>query len=100
MDPLVKQNRDLSLRLQLSQAWHGVWAKAYVALLHHRVDFRTLPEYHRTDALDAALKQPTIEGGRTLIMQYLERLINAIEAAVRRKTMIRKVVDNDDPPKR
>jgi hypothetical protein len=87
-NPLVTENRIMGIRLTLAQAWAKLLMYAYDALLHHGVNYRQLPEYKDTSALDVALDDKTsMEQGRGKVMGYLERLTNGITAAVRRKGM-------------
>lgn len=84
------KDRHLAVRLSLAQAALRLWEHAYDALLHHGVNFRTLPEYHDTTYLDAARKGSVTEG-QSNILRWIERLTSGIHAAVRRKAF--KVTD-------
>lgn len=81
---LREENRILSIRLSLAQAFAGVLQVAYDALLHYGINFRTLPEYTNDRALDEANAMP-IQEGRTRIMDWLGRVERGIAAAIRRK---------------
>lgn len=86
-DELVKINKKLTLqgiRLSLAQAWIDFYQTAYDALLYHTVNFRTLPEFKNTEALDAAYKLPP-EEGRTKVLVWIAKLSSGVNAAVRRK---------------
>lgn len=85
MTDLVKENRLLSLRLQLAQAFFGLLEQGYDALLHHGVNFRLLPSYANSPALDEA-NEMSWEAGRTHVLTWIERVRNDITAAVRRKS--------------
>lgn len=84
MTDLVKENRLLNLRLQLSQAFFGLLEQGFDALLHHGVNYRLLPSYSDKAVLDEA-NRVGLEEGRTLVLTWIERVRNDIAAAVRRK---------------
>lgn len=89
-DPLVQENRVLSVRVRLAQAFMGMWQVAYDALLNHGINYRTLPAYKEVTPLDAALENGvTLEQGEANILKYIERVISDIRAAIRRKAFRR-----------
>ena len=73
----------LGVRLTLAQAWVGFLNFAYDALLHHSVNYRSLPEYKNSKELDDAQKLPVTQA-RDKIVGWLGRLQSAIHANVRR----------------
>jgi hypothetical protein len=79
-----EENKILAIRLSLAQSMAKMWETAYDALLYHGVNFRTLPAYTNTEALDEAQKMK-LDVGRSKIMGWIERVISDIHAAVRRK---------------
>jgi hypothetical protein len=82
--PLVRENRLLQIRLNLAQAFIGLWRRAYDALLVHGVNVRALPEFDETAKLDAAI-EGGIEHGQEGVMRYLETVEGGLKAAIRRK---------------
>lgn len=85
MTDLVKENRLLNLRLQLMQALFGLYEQGYDALLHHSVNYRTLPSWASSTAVNDA-NEMGWEAGRTHVLTWIERVRNDITAAVRRKS--------------
>jgi hypothetical protein len=83
---LEAENRTLQVRLNLSRGFLAMMHKAYNALLHHEIDYRTLPAYMESTLLDQAMKANLLNG-QVLIMDYLSRLESDIEAAIRRANM-------------
>ena len=95
-DQLVELREDLrvmGIRITLAQAWLDLIHFAYDALLHYGVNYKDLPEYKNTDAVDAAQKMP-ISKGRDIILHWLSRAKSGINAAIRRKQL--KVHHNED----
>ncbi len=87
--PLVTENRILQVRLRLAQAFMGMWAAAFDALLTHGINFRNTPEYKDTDKLDKALDTENVEPGEQHVMSYIERVHSGIRAAIHRKRFTR-----------
>ena len=85
------------IRLSMFERWVDFWQRAYEALLHHGVNFRTLKEYRDTEILDKAAAMPP-EQGRNLVVRYINNLISAVDAAARRK-QLKLVVDRKEAPK-
>lgn len=93
---LVAENHVLGVRLSLAQAFVQFLLRAYDALLHHGVNYRSLPEYTAHEkALDDAAKMP-VEEGRAHIIGWFGRMESAIAAAVRR-TFMRVIPRSKDP---
>ena len=86
-DPLVEENRVLSVRVSLGQSFLTMWMTAYDALLSHNINVRDLKEYKDTSLLDAGMAQGSLEDGRGSILEYIKRVESGIVAAIRRKTM-------------
>lgn len=86
-DTLATENRILSVRLNLAQAFTSMWLRAYDALLSHSINVRDLNEYKDTTLLDRGLKEGSLEEGRGSILEYIKRVESGIVAAIRRKTM-------------
>lgn len=74
----------LSVRLTLALAFAQMLQKAFDALLYHGVNYRDLPEYKNSTALDDAAKLPLKEG-RRVMLEWMRRLEVGISAAIRRK---------------
>lgn len=82
---------ELSGRLTMAKALAQLWSHAYDALLHHGVNFKSLPEWKDPEPLDAIGKLPFHRGAQEYV-SWMGRVQNAITAAVRRKGF--KVVGN------
>lgn len=82
--PVVPPLAEAQGRLSMSRAFVQFLLKAYDALLHHGVNYRTLPEWQDSKALDDIDKVPFDRGVEKTIV-WMGRLGNALDAAVRRK---------------
>lgn len=84
---IEKQGQDLrehKTRLVMAYAFIDLLRTAYSALLHHGVNYQTLPEYKRDSPLDDLTKHP-IEDVKMRAIKWMERVKHDIEAHVRRK---------------
>lgn len=77
----------LCVRLTLAEALVGLWQKAFDALLFYGINMRDLKEFKDDKSLDDAAKQKDIRHGQVTIMDYIKRVSNGIDAAIRRKQM-------------
>lgn len=68
----------------MANAATEMYRRAYDALLHHGINFMSLPEYKNDTLLDEADKL-VIQEGRSKYLLWIERVCNGIDAAVRRK---------------
>lgn len=85
-DPLVQENRILAIKLSLAKAWIGLWIHAFDAMVTHRINIRSLPEYKDPDGLLDQAYRGDLEHGQERVLLYLERCRNGLTAAVRRST--------------
>ena len=93
-----KEDRhDLVSRLMACQALAQFFLKAYDALLHYGVNFKTLPEWKDQRDLDAARKLKP-NAAKTVIIGYFGRLESALSAAVRRTQFRLQNGGRVDPP--
>lgn len=83
-DTPPKSEKQGGVRLRLAQAFIDMLLYAYDALLHHGVNYKTLPAYKDTALLDAAQKLP-LEQGHDSFIVWMERIRNDITAAIKRK---------------
>jgi hypothetical protein len=81
---LMEENRVLSIRLTLAQAWAAFLQFAYDTLLSFGINYRNMPTYQDTAALDEA-NDATPEEGHAGIMGWIGRIERDLVAAVRRK---------------
>ncbi|MCW2317115.1 hypothetical protein M2322_002669 [Rhodoblastus acidophilus] len=72
------------IRLSLAQAFIDMLLEAYDALLHHGVNYHTLPAYKDQELLDKAATLP-INQAHDSFITWMGRVKNDIRAAVRRK---------------
>ena len=72
------------VRLRLAQAFIDMLLTAYDALLHHGINYRTLPSYMDQTLLDEAKTLPP-EKGHDSFMVWMGRVKNDIAAAIKRK---------------
>lgn len=72
-------------RLQMVTAYAQMVEEGYDALLHHKVNFRSLPEFKDTALLKQAAKLP-LSRGRDKYLHWISRMTSAIRAAVKRTT--------------
>lgn len=87
---------DLRARLTTAEMTVGVLFHAYDALRSYGVDFKTLREWKENEVLDEARKlKPQAMSEK--VVAYLQRLRNAITAAVNRKVNIKLHTDNTPP---
>jgi hypothetical protein len=77
----------------MAQAYGQMKCVAYDALLHHGINYRDLPAYKDTTLL-AEAEGLVLAEGRAKYMLWMERITNAIDAAIRRKTF--RVTRRDD----
>lgn len=79
------------IRLVLAEAWLRLYGKAYDALLHYGVNFKSLKTWKRrpVDAYKLPLSQ-----ARNVLIDFMKRVENDIAAAIRRKQF--KIHDNPD----
>lgn len=78
-----KEKAALSARMIMAQAFAKMLLHAYDALLHFSVNYRNLPAYKDQTLLEEGEKLVVVEG-RNKYLLWIERLTNAISAAVRR----------------
>lgn len=91
---LSKDNRVMQTKLTILYHFIGLLRKGYDALLHHGVNYQSLPEHERDFPLDTLEGQPLNEA-RDKALGWIERMLSGINAAVRRKQF--KVHDNSPP---
>lgn len=85
MTDLREQLKEATGRLTMAKAFAKLLMKAFDALLHHGVNYKSLPEWQAyTDHLDEIAKLPFHRGVQEHI-SLMGRIGNAIDAAVRRK---------------
>ena len=92
---LTQRVRRMEIRLLLARAWVSFLEKAYDALLYHGVNYRTMPEYKNSAALDKAMKLPP-EEGKVEIVSWLGKLESALAAYIRRKQLKLHVNENHE----
>ncbi len=78
-----KRLQETEVRLSLVQTWAQFLMKAYDALLHHKVNYKSLPQY-KASPLEEAMDMP-IRKARFKIVEWVRRLSNEIDARIRRK---------------
>lgn len=74
----------VKVRLRLAQAFIDMLQHAFDALLHHGVNYRTLPAYKDETLLEEARRLP-LEQGHDSFIEWMRRVTKDINAAVRRK---------------
>lgn len=79
-------------RLLAARGYGQMMDQAYDALLHHNVNYRNLPEFKDQRLVEEAAKLPPPRSADRYLL-WMERLTNAIRAAVRRAGFKR--IDND-----
>lgn len=72
------------IRLRLAQAFIDMLLVAYDALLHHGINYQSLPAYKDTTLLDEATTLP-LEQAHDSFLTWMGRVKNDIKAAIRRK---------------
>lgn len=81
---LQKTNTELSTKLNLAYAFIDMLRRGYNALLHHSINYQSLPEYTNDSPLDDLSKKP-LDQVNAEAMTWMQRVKNGIEAAIRRK---------------
>jgi hypothetical protein len=94
LDSLRKENRLQAVKLNILYAFIGVLRRGYDALLHHGVNYQSLPEYKMDRPLDD-MRGKALSAAQSDAITWLGRLESAIAAAIRRKQF--KVHDNPPP---
>jgi len=78
-----------------AQGYVRLLEHAYEALLYHRINYRDLPEYKDSRLLDEARKlEPSRASSKYLL--WIERVYNAVDAAIRRKQFVLHHTDRKD----
>lgn len=95
-DPVIQENRILSVQVNISKALINLYRVAYDALLHHGVNWHKLKEYAQL-AYAPKIEANTLEQSQSKIITMIEGCMSAIHAAVRRKGF--RVLGNGGKPK-
>lgn len=92
---LTAEVGELKTRLHLAQAFGQVLTKAYDALLHYGVNFKSLRTWALWEKFSEHHDSPVTEDTdkRERLYEWLTRVGRDIDAAVRRKQNIREVKD-------
>lgn len=92
---LTRENGDLKTRLHLAQAFGQILNKAYDALLHYGVNFKSLRTWSLWERFSEHHESPVVgdTDKRERLYEWLTRVGRDIDAAVRRKQHIKEVKD-------
>lgn len=80
---LRKEVHAQGIRLTLAQGWINLYVRAYDALLHYGINFKTLREYK--EKYPHGAENLPLSQSRDKYVSWFGRIESAISAAIRRK---------------
>lgn len=89
---------DLGWRLELAKSYGALMTKAYDALQAYGIDYRKLRTYSLWEKLLPVGVTFDNPAARSALSNWVQRCVHDIDAAIRRRTQIGKVVDNAADP--